>query len=102
MVSQIDVWEVPRTVLSLEYLPLQAVKLAEECGEVAEAVLAYSTHLNSHKGRQVDMEDVAAELMDVIQVASGMLTYLGDCGLDLQAVQERHMQKMEAKGGLLE
>lgn len=98
----IDVWKVPRTELSLEYLPIQAVKLSEECGEVAEAVLAYSTHLNRHKGRQVTVYDVAAELMDVIQVASGMLAYLADYGLDLEVAQKRHMQKMLAKGGLLE
>ncbi|MFF3710872.1 MazG-like family protein [Streptomyces phaeochromogenes] len=74
-------------------LLLQIIKIQEETGEVAEAVIG-ATGQNPRKGHSHTWEDVQAEVCDVIVTAMVALKRLTP---DAAAVFEQHMKGIAAR-----
>ncbi|MFD8339977.1 MazG-like family protein [Streptomyces solisilvae] len=72
---------------------LQALKIQEEAGEVAEAVIG-ATGQNRRKGHSHTWEDVQAEVCDVIITAMVTLKQLNP---DAPVVFEQHMKGIAAR-----
>ncbi|MBA0050900.1 hypothetical protein E0L36_08330 [Streptomyces sp. AJS327] len=72
---------------------LQILKIQEEAGEVAEAVIG-ATGQNPRKGRSHTWQDVEAEVCDVI--VTGMVA-LRRLNPDAQAVFEEHLRRIAAR-----
>jgi NTP pyrophosphatase (non-canonical NTP hydrolase) len=71
----------------------QILKIQEEAGEVAEAVIG-ATGQNPRKGYSHTWEDVQAEVCDVITTAMVALRRLSP---DAEAVFEQHVKKIAAR-----
>ncbi|MET8544682.1 MazG-like family protein [Kitasatospora sp. NPDC004799] len=68
----------------------QALKLSEETGEVAEAVIGMLA-MNPRKGASHTLEDVHAEACDAAVTA---LILIERTGADARSVFERHLEKL--------
>ncbi|MFD8749740.1 MazG-like family protein [Kitasatospora sp. NPDC059577] len=72
---------------------LQALKLGEECGEVAEAVIGV-LGMNPRKGRSHTLEQVHAEACDAAVTA---LILIARTGGDPEAVFARHLRYLAGR-----
>ncbi|MEU9475235.1 MazG-like family protein [Streptomyces sp. NPDC048191] len=91
-----DLWsrlEATRAHPGQEGLLLRILKLSEEVGEVAEAVIG-ATGQNPRKGTTHSWEDVQAELCDVAITA---LVALRTLTPDAEAVFGRHLKKVSER-----
>ncbi len=76
-------------------LSQRAMKLAEEVGEVNEAVLCYTgTHGTQHKP-EMGPREIAEEALDVIIVATSILAELGMDDWTIQQLLDKKMSKWE-------
>lgn len=80
-----------------------ALKLLEEAGELAEGIGKYRA-LSGERAKAPDAEvmtGIGLELLDVAQTAVTMMFVLEEqYGVDLQALLQRHVEKLSAKGYL--
>lgn len=75
-------------------------KVAEEYGEVIEAVIGYEG-ANSRKGTTHTYDDITDELLDVALAALGAVEHLhGNDGLSLRRL-EAHIVAVSARAGVL-
>ncbi|MEU1051766.1 MazG-like family protein [Streptomyces sp. NPDC005876] len=91
-----DLWhrlEAGQPVHGREGLLLRMLKLSEEVGEVAEAVIG-ATGQNPRKGVTHTWQDVEAELCDVALTA---LVALRTLTPDTREVFERHLERVAAR-----
>ncbi|GHD98141.1 MazG-like family protein [Streptomyces alanosinicus] len=85
--------EATRAHAGTEGLLLRVLKLSEEVGEVAEAVIG-TTGQNPRKGVTHTWEDVQAELCDVVITA---LVALRTLTPETREVFERHLQRVRER-----
>lgn len=85
-----DDWLINGTNRDVDYiLYARTAKLAEECGEVMEALIGY-TGDNPRKGKHCSLADVQTELCDVILTAMCALhTITKDVATEARLVNER-------------
>ncbi|MGI5425423.1 MazG-like family protein [Streptomyces sp. CA-179760] len=91
-----DLWEwldTNRPVEGREGVLLRILKLSEEVGEVAEAVIG-ATGQNPRKGVTHDWDDVQSELCDVVITA---LVALRTLTPDARAVFARHLERVRER-----
>ncbi|WP_199870796.1 MazG-like family protein [Clostridium senegalense] len=80
------------TKLDKKTLVERALKLSEEVGEVSEAVLSYSNACGCGYKKK-SREDVIEECLDVIIVASSLISHVSDGNLDNDAVRNLYLKK---------
>ncbi|GAA0116102.1 MazG-like family protein [Clostridium senegalense] len=81
------------TKLDKKTLVERALKLSEEVGEVSEAILSYCNVCGcgyKKKGR----EDVIEECLDVIIVASSLISHVSDGNLDNNFIRNLYLKKI--------
>ncbi|MDK2562436.1 MazG-like family protein [Romboutsia sedimentorum] len=82
------------TLIDKKSLLERALKLSEEVGEVSEAVLSYSNSSGcGYKNKS--KEDVIEECLDVIIVASSMISQSCDNNINLEEVQAIYKKKLD-------
>ncbi|MGL5757046.1 MAG: MazG-like family protein [Paraclostridium sp.] len=81
------------TVIDKKTLVERTLKLSEEVGEVAQAVLSYSDACGcGYKNKT--KEDVVEECLDVIIVASAIIAQSYDNDIDIESVKEIYSKKL--------
>lgn len=81
------------TKLDKKILIERALKLSEEVGEVSEAILSYSNACGcGYKNK--DKKDVIEECLDVIIVATSLISQVSDNDVDEKLVEELYSKKI--------
>ncbi len=85
------------TNLSKMNLPQRAMKLAEEVGEVNEAVLVYYGVPGTEHKPEKKVDDVAEETLDVIIVATSILAEMNVSDWTIQNLLDKKMARWEGR-----
>lgn len=72
----------------------RALKLAEETGEVAEAILS-SNNISACGYKNKSKDDITEECIDVIIVASSIISQNCDNKLDIDFIQDLYEKKLK-------
>ncbi|RDY22974.1 hypothetical protein CHF27_010740 [Romboutsia maritimum] len=83
------------TALDSKTLIERALKLSEENGEVSEAILSY-VKANGCEYKNKTKEDVIEECLDVIIVASSIISQVND-NVDVEHIYKCKLKKWEEK-----
>nr|WP_280672004.1 MazG-like family protein [Kitasatospora sp. MAP12-44] len=83
-----------RAAIGQPFFPLQVVKIQEEAGEVAEALIGV-LGANPRKGYSHTMKDLQSELCDVIVTA---MVALRETTPDAASVLSEHLAAWDANG----